>query len=77
MFFFFFFFNLLLVLGCILQCASTIACPQYCVEIEGVYMICSSSGSQKLNPTCVNCCLTPPDCKLYRGDGTLLCAART
>ncbi|XP_066314092.1 proteinase inhibitor PSI-1.2-like [Miscanthus floridulus] len=45
----------------------TVACPQYCLEVD--YVTCPSSGSEKLPARC-NCCLAPKGCTLHLSDGT-------
>ncbi|PHT79171.1 hypothetical protein T459_17223 [Capsicum annuum] len=48
-------------------------CPQICFD-AAAYMMCPSSGTQKLAPTC-NCCLAPQGCSLYYADRTLICTS--
>ncbi|KAI8014185.1 hypothetical protein LOK49_LG05G02089 [Camellia lanceoleosa] len=59
---------LLLVCGMfLLEYNTAEACPLYCLEAD--YMICESSGSQRLSPAC-NCCLAGKGCTIYFNDGT-------
>ncbi|XP_022852264.1 proteinase inhibitor PSI-1.2-like [Olea europaea var. sylvestris] len=51
--------------------AETKICTKECLNVG--YMICPSSGPQKLHPSCTNCCRAQKGCKLYRSDGTLIC----
>ncbi|XP_065847145.1 proteinase inhibitor PSI-1.2 [Euphorbia lathyris] len=44
------------------------ACPLYCLQVD--YMTCESTGSNKLTPSCINCCLAPKDCTLHLVDGS-------
>ncbi|XP_059630327.1 uncharacterized protein LOC132273382 [Cornus florida] len=42
-------------------------CPLICLGAD--YMTCTSSGAEKLSPSC-NCCMAPKDCTLHFADGT-------
>ncbi|CAL5211243.1 unnamed protein product [Lathyrus oleraceus] len=62
-----------ILLGGNLKSVDAKVCPLICYD-SAAYMICPSDGNQHLTPPC-NCCLASPGCKLYQGDGTLICTA--
>ncbi|KAM3233265.1 Proteinase inhibitor type-2 CEVI57 [Capsicum annuum] len=47
-------------------------CIQVC-DPEVASMTCPSSGDEKINDVCVNCCTAAVGCKLFRSDGSLIC----